>query len=131
MPVSSCWYIKNRVLYLRQWGRLTLAEAVATDSEIARHSYLFPEMVHGIVDQRDIETLDANEQILRETFARLVKPTLGWVAVVGQQENLLVSSCIMAKAQQMQYSHFDTPESALDFLKLVDPSLNNLPIIPL
>lgn len=132
MPFESVWYVESRVIYIRQWGTLTLEDAIATDAAIAQAAELaIDEIVHGIIDARDVTEIDINPKELQAAFSKLPKPTQGWVVTVPGDRVSAFMTQVMAQSQQMRQRDFHSPEEALEFLKSVDASLIDLVANPI
>lgn len=128
MPFEAMWYIPERVVYVRQWGTLTLDDAINTDAAIARYAAGQAATVHGIIESRDVEAIDINPRLLKEAFSKLPKPTEGWVVTVPGDRVSAFMTQLMAQSQQMKQRDFQTPEEALAFIVYMDESLANMPV---
>ena len=129
MPFEAQWYVDQRVVYVRQWGKLTLQDAIGTDAIIADYARQNPDhIVHGIIDSRAVEDIAISPKALRDAFSQLPKPTEGWVVTVPGDRVSAFMTQVMAQSQHMKQKDFTAPEAALEFLQYMDDSLIHIEV---
>ncbi len=135
MPFKSQWYVNDRIAYIRQYGVLSLEDAVGTDRELARMAESVQSddgiLMHGIIDSRAVTEHMLTAHALQQAFLQLPKPTEGWVVTVPGSALHAFMTQFMATTQGMKQRDFHTPEEALAFLIERDHTLSDLPVNPL
>lgn len=129
MPLESTWYIEDHVVYIRQWGDLTLQDLIDTDQEVAYYAQSIPgQIIHAIIDARAVDTAYISSRDVRQTFLNRAKSTQGYlITLLGTHMSALLMQ-VLVQSQNMRHRDVDSIAEALDFLQYVDDSLANLPV---
>lgn len=134
MPVGTLWLIPGRVIYQCATENLTLDEiaAVAQFNADLMTNEGQPPNVHLIMDYENIESIPSNFIKTRQASAVMVgHPMMEWgvgVQVPGSVINFVATT--FAQLFRVKYKAFNTYKEAVDFLKWIDPSLDDAPLPP-
>jgi hypothetical protein len=125
MPIIHRWIIPRRVIYVRWYGEITIAEA----HDANRNTGLFIEEgiapVHMLRDDSGITKIPhVSPRQTLEALKAVRDPRFGWAVNIGYSNALVrVLIDLYSKFTRIRIHRAETLEEALAFLKKVDASL--------
>jgi hypothetical protein len=127
MATRIAWYTQNRVLLMRFQGDVSADELSQINRQITQHlDESDAQLVHLILDQRDIGGVPGNIMTLTRTMTFIQHPRLGWVLRFGEiHPTVRFMSAVVMQAASVRFRNFHTLEEALQFLSHVDVTLNH------
>ena len=87
MPSEINWYIPNRVLYVREYGALTLDDTLATNEQAREHLDGSTRKLHILIDHTDLESAPRSLSGLVKTLDTFRHPNMGWFVIIGHGSN--------------------------------------------
>lgn len=133
MPTEQQWYVPERVVRVRFYGKLTLDEIVdafATSAELVDATSAPP--VHFIHDWTELDSFPTNIiDIRRSTTVRVKDPKrIGWVVAYAKNDQILQSmSNIVFQLFRIRFQMVDSADEAVAFLQRMDSKLPPLPAL--
>ena len=129
MPSEMSWYIPDHILYVTEYGDLTLEEVKATNETARRHLNASPRELHVVIDHTRLDSAPKSLAGLLNTLDTFRHRNMGWFVIFGHAGNryfrALAQFITLAFGTQMR--EVDTREQALVFLMERDASL--IPLI--
>jgi hypothetical protein len=126
MPIVHHWIIPQRVIYVRWYGEITVADAHEANQNTARFIEEGIAPVHMLRDDSGITKIP--HVTPRQTLDALKAardPRFGWAVNIGYSSALVrVLIDLYSKFTRIRIHRAETLEEALTFLKQADASLN-------
>ena len=133
MPYSIEWLVPNRVMYVRQFGKITrdemdryLEESFTIRDQGNEANGINGPLVHTITDAREVEHTDIKLKDVDKMLRSMRKQRVGWSIYVNSSpiERFLVS--IAHQLMGVRYACFATLEEGLNFLAAQEDGLSNI-----
>ena len=119
------WYIKERVLFQRQVGEMTLETVQHNNDRIIKMLDKGKPLVHVMVDARFITKLPTNLLKMSNSTSFLNHPSLGWVMTVSNNSMInFLGSMLPQIGTLRRYRVFPNLQRTLTFLKDQDETLD-------
>lgn len=127
MTARIAWYTPDRVLLIRFQGDVTTDELMQINRQITGYlDSADAQLVHLIIDQRDIGSVPGNVMSLTRTMTFIQHPRLGWVLRFGDIHPIIrFMAAVVMQAASVRFRNFHTLEEALNFLSYVDVTLSD------
>ncbi|RMF78550.1 MAG: hypothetical protein D6737_14450 [Chloroflexi bacterium] len=131
MPNEITWYIKNHIIYVRNFGELTnedwqRADGILIDM-IREGAAAGSALVHIIVDMADVTAFPKQVQGKGgRVFQHKHEPALGWTMIAGRDDpevQFIATITTQANNSQARLRVFATVNEALSYLRDVDSHL--------
>jgi hypothetical protein len=126
MPITHQWIIPQRVIYVRWYGEITIADAQDANRNTAQFIEEGIAPVHMLRDDSAITKIPpVTPRQLLDALHAVRDPRFGWAVNIGHS-NALVRTLtdLYSKFTRIRIHRAETLEEALNFLKQADESLN-------
>lgn len=125
MPIETKWYIKNRVVYQRHYGKMTVADFIQAKSALLAFLDEGNAPIHCVVSLINIETYPSLLEM--QKFAqRSEHPSTGWTILVINNTVIRFISSLLVQLATKQFKTVSTMQEAWSFLCDRDSTLISL-----
>lgn len=129
MPCEASWLVENRVIYIRSYGVVSVAEIQSTSIQTKQMMDSGTKFVHMIADSTDVERLTFNlTDLVRSIRGLPTSPNLGWSINVSPNMMYRFMASIISQIASSRQRVFTTLDEALAFLQSMDETLPSLPL---
>ncbi len=125
MAYQMKWYVDQQVILARYWGDQTEEDVLTSLNQAAEMISGSPHsLVHIVNDVSEMEKPIPFLKMLNIVRKQELPAQMGWLMTVGERNAIVkfVTGGVSSVAG-MRVRSMDTFEEAIDFLKLVDPSI--------
>lgn len=122
MPFEISWKIPQRVVYVRNYGHMTIPDIRDSIEQMRAHYEQGTSLVHTILDVGDV-TSYPNLLELRHGLSLDRSKNQGWTMFVGAEGIARFICSVLAQLAGDRFRMFETSEQALSFLIDMDQSL--------
>lgn len=127
MPCEMDWLIKDRLVFQRCWGELTLDELRSTNHDFVDCIHAGMPLVHTIIDLTEVTDFPKSLTEINRAFARDEETLqrLGWTLVISTHPILrFFASIVTSLWNKARFRIFATNDEALNFLAELDATLD-------
>lgn len=126
MTVGVTWLIEGKLVLLKSWGTMSVAEMEMMDSRICEMLDSSKEqLVHAIHDHTLIDHLPSPKNMMKLKVGSHAR--VGWLFIVGIDNKLMkFFASVTGQAFHIRLRFMDTVEEALKFLQDIDSTLPDL-----
>jgi hypothetical protein len=128
MPAQVSWHLENRIVGIRVFDTVTIADVNAlSDTIIALFEASDTPLIHLLVDESDMTDFPKQFRDIYRVGVFMKHPQMGWFIIYGGNNALFrVISHLVTQLMRLRHRHFDTLEDAVEFLQSMDSTLPKL-----
>lgn len=119
------WYLKNRIIFQRQIGDVSIDDVQHSNDQIIKMLDVGASPVHVVIDSSYVTNTPTNLLQLSYATNFIKHPSKGWLITISNTPMpSFLARMIPQIAGCQRYRVFSELEHGLEFLKQQDPSLN-------
>lgn len=129
MAQQTEWLLEGRIIRQHAYGVVTIDDIRDSNATVIKLLREGEAPVHVLVDSLDIHHTEFNVKLLTEATSFFKEPTLGCVVYITTDRMVGFLQSIASQLGRAEYRIVKTREEALDTLKRIDLTLNDVAVV--